>query len=131
MSILQTFRQINYLVISLVKPLLSRSFCQKCVRVTFRNLLLHFYDKKFRERKVYKGVGFTKKKMVKDNFSFFITQLIIHLFNFYLRYSLFQGCINKIVKQLKQRASRNNMAIDQIGNETNQVSCFFPFRSRL
>ena len=30
-------RQINYLVISLVKPLLSRKFCQKCVRVNFRN----------------------------------------------------------------------------------------------
>ena len=25
-------RQINYLLISLVKPLLSRNFCQKCVR---------------------------------------------------------------------------------------------------
>ena len=31
------FRQINYLVISLVKPLLSRNFCQKYVRVIFRN----------------------------------------------------------------------------------------------
>ena len=31
------FRQINYLVISLVKPLLSRNFCQKCMRVNFRN----------------------------------------------------------------------------------------------
>ena len=31
------FRQINYLVISLVKQLLSRNFCQKCVRVNFRN----------------------------------------------------------------------------------------------
>ena len=32
------FRQINYFVISLVlKPLLSRKFCQKCVRVNFRN----------------------------------------------------------------------------------------------
>ena len=31
------FRQINYLVISLVKPLLSRDFRQKCVRVNFRN----------------------------------------------------------------------------------------------
>ena len=30
-------RQINYLVISLVKPLLSRNFCQKCVRENFRN----------------------------------------------------------------------------------------------
>ena len=27
------FRQINYLVISLVKPLLSRNFCEKCVRL--------------------------------------------------------------------------------------------------
>ena len=32
------FRQINYLVISLVKPLLSRNFCQKCVRVNFWNM---------------------------------------------------------------------------------------------
>ena len=31
------FRQINYLVISLVKPLLSLIFCQNCVRVNFRN----------------------------------------------------------------------------------------------
>ena len=31
------FRQITYLVISLVKLLLSRNFCQKCVRVNFRN----------------------------------------------------------------------------------------------
>ena len=31
------FRQINYLVISLVKPLLSQNFFQKCVRVISRN----------------------------------------------------------------------------------------------
>ena len=31
------FRQINYLVISLVKPLLSRNLCQKSVRVNFCN----------------------------------------------------------------------------------------------
>ena len=31
------FRQINSLVISLVKTLLSRNFCQKCVRENFRN----------------------------------------------------------------------------------------------
>ena len=31
------FRQITYLVISLVKLLLSRNFCQKCVRVNSRN----------------------------------------------------------------------------------------------
>ena len=31
------FRQINYLVIPLVKMLLSRNFCQKRVRVKFRN----------------------------------------------------------------------------------------------
>jgi len=30
------FRQINYLVNSLVKPLLSRNFCQKSVRENFR-----------------------------------------------------------------------------------------------
>ena len=30
------FRQINSLV-TLVKPLLSRNFCQKCVRENFRN----------------------------------------------------------------------------------------------
>ena len=32
----EIFRQINYLVISLVKMLLSRIFCQKSVRVNFR-----------------------------------------------------------------------------------------------
>ena len=31
------FRQINYLVSYLVKPLLSRNFCQKCVRENSRN----------------------------------------------------------------------------------------------
>ena len=31
------FRQINYLVTLLVKPLLSRNFCQKWVRVNFCN----------------------------------------------------------------------------------------------
>ena len=31
------FRQITYLVMSLVKMLLSRNFCQKRVRVNFRN----------------------------------------------------------------------------------------------
>ena len=30
------FRQITYLVIYLVKLLLSRNFCQKCVRVNYR-----------------------------------------------------------------------------------------------
>ena len=49
-------RQINYLVISLVKPLLSRNFCQKCVRENFRNfhILTQFWQK-FRESN-----GFTK-----------------------------------------------------------------------
>ena len=31
------FRQINYLVISLLKTLFSRNFCQKRVTVNFRN----------------------------------------------------------------------------------------------
>ena len=31
------FRQINHLVISLVKPLLSRNFCEKSVRENFCN----------------------------------------------------------------------------------------------
>ena len=31
------FRQINSLVISFLKPLISRNICQKCVRVNFRN----------------------------------------------------------------------------------------------
>ena len=31
------FRQTNYLVISLVKPVFSRNFCQKSVREKFRN----------------------------------------------------------------------------------------------
>ena len=33
----EIFRQINSLVIYLVKPLLSRNFCQKCVRENSRN----------------------------------------------------------------------------------------------
>ena len=37
-SLKKKFRQTNYLVISLlVKPLLSRNVCQKCVRVNLRN----------------------------------------------------------------------------------------------
>ena len=32
-KIFQKFRQINYLAISLVKPLLSRNFCNKSVKV--------------------------------------------------------------------------------------------------
>ena len=51
------FRQINYLVISLVKTLLSRKFCQKCmklnrsnfhavgVEITDGHLLSHFWQK--------------------------------------------------------------------------------------
>ena len=38
------FHQITYLVISLVKLLLSRNFCQKCVRVNSRNFhTVHTY----------------------------------------------------------------------------------------
>ena len=37
------FRQINYLVISLVNTLLSRNFCQKRVRVNFRNTVTLWY----------------------------------------------------------------------------------------
>ena len=37
LSLKKKIRQINYLVISLVKPLLSRNFCQKSVRENFRN----------------------------------------------------------------------------------------------
>ena len=33
----EKFRQINYLVISLVKPLLSRNLCQKCVGINRSN----------------------------------------------------------------------------------------------
>ena len=37
------FRQINSLVTYLVKPLLSRNFCQKCVRENVRNFLTVLY----------------------------------------------------------------------------------------
>ena len=43
------FRQINYLVISLGKTLLSRNFCQKWVRVNFSNTLCITTWKLFRE----------------------------------------------------------------------------------
>ena len=33
----ENFRQINYLVISLVNPLFSRNFCQNCLRENCRN----------------------------------------------------------------------------------------------
>ena len=41
------FRQINYLVILLVKTLLSRNFCQKCVRLNFR--IFHYVSVEKRE----------------------------------------------------------------------------------
>ena len=43
------FRQINYLVILLVKSLFSRNFCQKRVTVNFRNFHTVLTEKKFRE----------------------------------------------------------------------------------
>ena len=46
------FRQINYLVISLVKPSLWRNFCQKCVRVNFRN----FHTVAFRPQFIWKRI---------------------------------------------------------------------------
>ena len=49
----EKFRQINSLVIYLVKPLLSRNFCQKYVRENFRNFHAHcalvIFWQKFRE----------------------------------------------------------------------------------
>ena len=41
LSHLKIFRQINYLVTYLVKPLISRNFCQKCVRKNSRNFHIH------------------------------------------------------------------------------------------
>ena len=85
------FRQINSLVISLVKLLLSQNFCQKCVRVNFRNFhtvystlwkFLNFtatvFSQKFRQINVLLK-NFTirliwRKKICKaENFSFFHT----------------------------------------------------------
>ena len=46
------FRQINYLVLSLVKTLLSRNFCQKCVRLCKSQQFPHTvrsHSEKFRE----------------------------------------------------------------------------------
>ena len=48
---LKIFRQINSLVTSFVKTLLSRNFCQRCVTVKFRNfhtVCTVFKDQKFR-----------------------------------------------------------------------------------
>ena len=41
------FRQINCLVVSLVKMLLLRNFCQNRVRVNYRNSLLRIFGKNF------------------------------------------------------------------------------------
>ena len=57
------FRQINSLVIYLVNELISRNFCQKSVRVNFRNLLLKI------------------KKLLLPNFSCQINSLVIYLVN--------------------------------------------------
>ena len=43
------FRQINFLVIYLVKPLLSRNFCQKSVRENLRNFHTVVILQKFRQ----------------------------------------------------------------------------------
>ena len=52
------FRQINSLVFSLVKTLLSRNFCQRSVTVNFRNFhtvaVTHFWQK------IRESNGFTK-----------------------------------------------------------------------
>ena len=64
----------TYFVISLVKPLLSRNFCQKSVRVNYstqcgnyRNLLSRFFGKKF----VKATLIWRDKNLVRVNFSFF------------------------------------------------------------
>ena len=64
LSLKKIFRQITYLVISLVKLLLSRNFCQKCVRVNFRNFLCVGNSK----CSVWKNekFGLTKKYIVKS-----------------------------------------------------------------
>ena len=62
------FRQINSLVFSLVKTLLSRNFCQRSVTVYLRNFhtgnhrnsLSHFFDKNFVK------VTFLPKKILKS-----------------------------------------------------------------
>ena len=62
------FRQINSLVFSIVKTVLSRNFCHKSVRVNFHNthcgncgnLLSHFFDKNFVK------VPFLLKKILKS-----------------------------------------------------------------
>ena len=79
-------RQINYLVISLVKPILSRTFFQKCVKVNFRNfhtreILSHW--KKIRQIN-YLVISLVKpllsrnfcEKSVRENFCNFHTDTI-------------------------------------------------------
>ena len=55
------FRQINSLVTYLVKPLLSRNFCQKCVRENSRTLhnFQFQFSLKFREINLYCNADFT------------------------------------------------------------------------
>ena len=61
-------RQINYLVISLVKPLLWRIFCQKCVRVNFQNsTLCDDADNQFSVKTTFLVKSFTIKLISRNN----------------------------------------------------------------
>ena len=47
------FRQINYLVISLARMLLSRNFCQKWVKVNFRNIHIEIFFRQINSLVIY------------------------------------------------------------------------------
>ena len=72
------FRQINYLVISLVKPLLSRDFCEKSVRENFCNFHTVQFSAKIPWNQLYHWklryeVVSRNIFSVRDNFAFFQT----------------------------------------------------------
>ena len=86
----------TYLVISLVKPLLSRNFCQKCVRVNFRNFhtvwklrkfTLTLFWQKFRESN-----GFTNKitKYLVDLTKYFFSESKFFIFPHCDAHTIFQ-----------------------------------------
>ena len=81
------FRQIDYLVISLVKPLISRNFCQKSLRVNFRNfhtVCFTLYAPVIISMVTLRFVEFSGQKVimcVNSSHAFYIIKKTVDLFN--------------------------------------------------
>ena len=79
------FRQINSLVIYLVNALLSRNFCQKSVRVNFRNFhTVHFWFKIFQSQSQFL-YWLLKPTIKQKNFANYIHTYCPRVHNFFNR----------------------------------------------